>query len=101
MSSTDTSLASFLEGKLRNFRAFLLDKAKPGSQLEGIQKFETVEEVMPYLNHLVIMSKTGALENAVAGMCKELDITADADKQRLRAYLDCFIACLTTQQGQS
>ena len=100
MSADNTSIASFLESKLRNFRAFLLAKGRPDMpQLEAIQQFDSVEDVMPYLNQLVVMNKAGLLDNAVAGICERLELVGD-DWARVRAYLDCFVDCLTAQDSK-
>lgn len=101
MSCCAPTATAFLEEKLRNFKRFLLESKGPEADMSLIEGFTSLQQVMPYLNQLVVLNRSDMLGTVVDGICEKLNNNNDDVKAKVRRYLYCFVDVLSAQDENS
>ena len=93
-----TTRRAFLEEKLKNFRKFVAPLCLLDEHKAYFDKFNDLDNAMPYLLQCVALQKAGKLDDAVDHFCAALpacqNMPAVVDK--VKRYLTMFVEVLTS-----
>lgn len=92
--SVQVGKREFLEGKLRNFRVYLLQYATTDEQKASLDTYTDVAQVLPMLAQLIPLQRAGKLGVAVDGFTKAFCTEDPAFKVKVKRYLECFTEVL-------
>ena len=92
---------TFLEAKLKNFRAFLEPHCSTAELKAKLAEYKDLDTVMPYLSQLVALAKVGhdaAINTAVESFLAQLPALRDDEAfvSKLRRYMEMFVDVLTS-----
>ena len=84
---------TFLEEKLRNFKAFLTTHSSSEELKTALDKFDTLDSIMPFLLQAVAAHSLGKSDALLDKFCEPFALDADAlppFRAKVQRYLDMF-----------
>lgn len=89
-----TTKVAFLDEKLRNFREYLIQFATTPEMVAELQRYQSVEEVLPLLAQSVPVVKAGQVGLIADGFCTKFQTTDEAFRLKVARYMECFVETL-------
>lgn len=95
--ATTISRKSFLEQKLKNFRAFLEPLCTTDAQKARLAEYNDVDSVMPFLLQALTLKTAGTLTIAINSFAAEFTPPdAEAFRTKVERYINMFCDVLTS-----
>jgi hypothetical protein len=87
---------AFLTAKVQNFRLFLAPYCRTPEHQAVLERYTSLEDVMPYLLQVAGLVKAGQTDLVVNQVCEPFGTSADdAFRTRVRRYVEMFADVLT------
>jgi hypothetical protein len=96
-SSPAPTKEAFLTTKVQNFRTFLAPHCRTPELQAVLERYKSLDDVMPYLVQVAALVKAGQTAMVVDQVCDPFGPSADeAFRARVRRYVEMFADVLTT-----